>query len=358
MKTVRYGVVGAGWISQIAFLPSVHNSPNSVVTAIISGTSSTAKELAEFHDIPQVYSYDQYDEMLASDVIDAVYIALPNSMHADFAIRALNAGKHALVEKPLAVTLRECESMINAADRNDVYLGTAYRLHHDPENMRIYDRIHAEEIGQPRLFTSVFSFQADSSNHRLTAEHWGGPLQDIGIYCLNAARHIFKAEPIEVSAIMGYGDNDARFSEVHETVAVTLRFTGGRIAQFIASFGAADVDRIHVVGTLGDITIDPAFDFRRDIAWQLRKGEFRAESIADDTDHFGAQATYFSDCIIKSHPPVANGQEGLIDVKIMLAIERAVDTGMPQALDIPIHTRHPSLDTARSIKRTQRRLLL
>ena len=105
MAKIRYAVVGAGWISQIAFMPSVAQTENSEMTAIVTGNADKAKQLADFYGIKNVYTYEQYDEMLAGDIVDAVYIALPNSMHADYAIRALNAGKHALVEKPLAVSI-------------------------------------------------------------------------------------------------------------------------------------------------------------------------------------------------------------------------------------------------------------
>jgi predicted dehydrogenase len=193
--TVRYAVVGAGWISQIAFLPGVDLTGNSKTTALVSGNREAADLLAKFYDIPHVYSYDQYEEMLAADVVDAVYIALPNSMHADYATRAAKAGKHVIVEKPLAISVAECEAMIEAADAAGVFLMTAYRLHNEPGTVHALDLIRSGAIGDPRLFTSLFSFQAVADNHRLKASNWGGPLQDIGIYCLNAVRHVFADEP-------------------------------------------------------------------------------------------------------------------------------------------------------------------
>ena len=123
--TVRYAVVGAGWISQIAFLPGIGLTGNSMATALVSGSAQNAVKLAEFYGINHVYSYDRYDEMLNADVADAVYIALPNSMHAEYAIRAANAGKHVMVEKPLAVSEAECQAMIQAARNANVLLMTA-----------------------------------------------------------------------------------------------------------------------------------------------------------------------------------------------------------------------------------------
>jgi predicted dehydrogenase len=202
-------VVGAGWIAQEAFMPGVSQTGNSTITAIVSGSANNAAKLAEFYGVEHVFSYEQYDQMLASDVADAVYVALPNSMHADYAIRALRAGKHALVEKPLATTEAECEAMIAAANESGAYLMTAYRLHNEPGTVEVLERIRSGEIGDPRIFAAVFSFVASPHNHRLKAAYWGGPLQDIGVYCLNAARHIFAAEPIEAVAVRSFGNGSA-----------------------------------------------------------------------------------------------------------------------------------------------------
>ncbi|HXZ16315.1 MAG TPA: Gfo/Idh/MocA family oxidoreductase, partial [Roseiarcus sp.] len=194
---INYAVVGAGWISQIAFLPGVAQSGNSRVVAIVTGDRAKAQQLAEFHRVGAVVGYDGYDALLASSSIDAVYIALPNHMHADYAIRAARAGKHVLVEKPLAASEDEGLAMIAAARDAHVFLMTAYRLHNEPGTVAVLEHIRAGAIGRPLFFQSVFSFQMETSNHRLKAMAWGGPLQDVGVYCVNAARHIFAEEPIE-----------------------------------------------------------------------------------------------------------------------------------------------------------------
>lgn len=178
---IRYAVVGAGWISQEAFLPGVAQSGNSCVAALVTGDPGRVRPLAEFHGIPQVVSYAEYDALLAGDPVDvdAVYIALPNSMHADYAIRAARAGKHVLVEKPLSRTEAEARAMIAAAEAAGVFLMTAYRLHNEPGTIAVLEKIRAGAIGRPLFFQSVFGFQAKPGNHRLKAEHWGGPLQDM-----------------------------------------------------------------------------------------------------------------------------------------------------------------------------------
>lgn len=359
MDKVRYAVVGAGWISQIAFLPSVAQTGNSTVAALVSGSPEAARKLADFHAIPEVLDYARYDALLASDRIDAVYIALPNSQHADYTIRALKAGKHALVEKPLALTVAECEAMIAAAQSSGAYLMTAYRLHQDPGTIEVLERIRQGAIGTPRLFSSVFSFQTAAGNHRLRAEHWGGPLQDIGVYCLNAARHVFAAEPVEVFAMAGHCEGDPRFAEVEETLAVTLRFPGERLAQFLVSFGADALDNYTVVGTRGVLTVDPGYRFETDVAFTHRAGgEPVATHTAAPCDHFGAQTAYFSDCILTGTPPSSDGAEGLADVAVLRAIEASVNTGKPQPVTLPPRPRHPGPDTLRQVPRTDRRLVL
>ena len=169
MKKVRYAVVGAGWISQEAFMPSVDQTGNSEMTAIVTGNIEKSRKLADFYDIKHVYTYERYDEMLKAGVADAVYVALPNSMHAEYAIRAANAGIHALVEKPLAVTIAESEAMIAAATKAGVWLMTAYRLHNDAATLEVLDMVRRGDIGDPRLFQSILGFQANAGNHRLKA---------------------------------------------------------------------------------------------------------------------------------------------------------------------------------------------
>lgn len=339
-------------------MPAVSQTGNSTTTAIVSGSAANAAKLAEFYGVDNVFSYEQYDRMLASDIADAIYVALPNSMHADYAIRALRAGKHALVEKPLATTEAECEAMIAAADESGAYLMTAYRLHNEPGTVEVLERIRNGEIGDPRIFAAVFAFVASPDNHRLNPAYWGGPLQDIGVYCLNAARHIFAAEPIEAVAVTSFADGAATAGEVEESIAVTLRFPQGRLAQFIASFGADGADFYHVAGTKGNITADPGFRFETAVRMKLRQGAASTEKTFPQTDHFAGQTAYFSDCILNARAPEPDGREGLADVRALLAIERAARTGLPQKIDTPARQVHPTADMVRNLPTTDRRLVL
>jgi predicted dehydrogenase len=357
-KMIRYAVVGAGWISQEAFMPGVAQSGNSRIQAIVTGNLDKAKKLADFHGVPQVVSYADYDELLAGDTVDAVYIALPNSMHADYSIRAAKAGKHVMVEKPLAVTVAESELMIAAAQKAGVFLMTAYRLHNEPGTVALLEKIRSGAIGKPLFFQSVFSFQMAGGNHRLKTEHWGGPLQDVGVYCVNAARHVFGEEPIEATATLHQPKDDPRFVEVEASIAATLRFPSGGIAQIIASFGAAAVDGYRVTGSDAEIELDPGYRFETATTLRLRKNGVVEETPFPQVDQFGGQVAYFSDCIANGTPPEADGEEGLCDMRVLLAIEEAAKTGKPVEINSPKRPRHPTADMVRTRPITSKRLLV
>lgn len=358
MKKVRFAVVGSGWISQIGFLPGVAQTGNAEIVALVSGNRGNAGRLADFHGIPQIFSYDQYDDMLKSGAVDAVYIALPNSMHADYAIRAARAGVHALVEKPLATSVADGEAMIAAADKAGVWLMTAYRLHTEPGTLALLDMVRQGEIGDPRYITSAFSFQAAPSNHRLDPAHWGGPLQDVGVYCINAARHVFGEEPLEAVAMRSEDSNDPRFAGIEECISASLRFPGGRMAQFMASFGGDDLDMYRVVGTRGDIELSPGFRLDQAMVLRLTRGGKVTETRFPQVDHFSGMTAYFADCIQKGIRPEPDGGDGLNDVRALLAIEAAARTGQPQKIDAAPRPGHPAPSMARQFPPTSKRLML
>lgn len=324
---IRYAVVGAGWISQEAFMPAVVTTGNSCMQAVVSGSPDVARRLAAFHGIPEVLGYSDYDALVNSDRIDAVYIALPNDLHADFAIRALQAGKHVMVEKPLATSVAEVEAMIAAAGTSGAFLMTAYRLHNEPGTHAMLEAVRGGKIGDAVYFAATFGFQISPGNHRLKPGHWGGALPDVGVYCLNAARHVFAAEPVSVQAMASRPPHDTRFSEIDASLAVTLRFPGERLAQFFCSFGSALSETVRIIGTTGEIILDPAFRFESALRMRLRQGEDETYQTFHQVDHFAGQIGYFSDCILQGQPPEADGHEGLADMRALLAIDEATRTG-------------------------------
>jgi predicted dehydrogenase len=329
---VRYAVVGLGHIAQVAVLPAFQHARNSRLAGLVSGTPIKLRKLGKTYGVEHGWSYQEYDECLRSGLIDAVFIALPNDMHREYSIRAAEAGIHVLCEKPLAVTAEDCQAMIRAARQNKVKLMTAYRLHFEETNLRAIETVEAGKIGEPKYFHSSFSFEiTDPDNIRLKRKHGGGTLYDIGVYCLNAARHLFRAEPEEVFAISA-SSGDRRFREVDECTSVVLRFPGDRVATFITSFGSLDTDYFEIVGTKGSLRLEPAFDYTSERLMTVRAGEKEQRKTYAPRDHFGAEISYFSNCILKGQEPEPSGEEGLIDVRIVEAMYKSAKTREPVKL--------------------------
>ena len=340
-RPVRYAVVGLGHIAQVAVLPAFKHAPNSELAAIVSGEPAKLKTIARQYRVTRTSDYDGYDELLRSGDIDAVYIALPNDMHRDFAVRAAKAGVHILCEKPLAVTESDCRAMIEAARRHGVLLMTAYRLHFDPANLDAIRRIRAGELGDPRVFNSTFTMQVADGNIRVKRERGGGPLYDIGVYCINAARYLFGDEPTEVVAVADR-KKERRFQEVPETVSATMRFPGARLATFVTSFGAADMGRFEVVGTKGSLELDPAFDYAEGLREHVKGRRGTKSRSFSKHDQFAAELLYFSRCIHEGKEPVPSGREGLADVRIIQAMQRSIDAGRPVSLSNDRQRRRPT----------------
>jgi predicted dehydrogenase len=334
---LRYAVIGLGYISQIAILPAFANAKaTSKLSALVSNDDEKLKKLGRRYSVDLLCKYADIDKLFASGAIDAVYIALPNSLHREYAVRAAEAGLHVLCEKPMAVTSRDCERMIEAAQQHRVKLMIAYRLHFDPATLEVAEIAQSGKLGDLRFFTSQFSMQVGADNIRLKREMGGGPLYDIGIYCINAARTVFAAEPVEVMAT-AVTHNDPRFKEVPETVAVVMKFPHKQIASFTCSFGAADRGVYEVIGTKGYITVDPGYEYAEGLAYEMRIGEKTTSKKFKKSDQFAAELIHFSDCVLNDHQPEPSGDEGLADVRIIEAMNKSILNGKWVALDLPHH---------------------
>src|ERR1700751_5490889 len=211
-RKIRYAVVGLGHIAQVAILPAFKNTKNSELATIVSGESEKREKLGRKYRLKHVYSYEDYDRALAE--VDAVYLAVPNDMHREYAVRAAQAGVHVLCEKPMAVTADECRQMIDAADNNDVKLMIAYRLHFEAANLEAISLGESGKLGDLRFFTSEFAQQVAGDNVRVRDDvaKGGGPVYDMGVYCINAARYLFRAEPEAVFAVTA-NNGDKRFEK-------------------------------------------------------------------------------------------------------------------------------------------------
>jgi predicted dehydrogenase len=339
---VRYAVVGLGYISQIAVLPAFeHARGNSELVALVSGDAQKLKKLSKLYSVKRLYSYEQYADCLKSGEIDAVYIALPNNLHRAYTVAAAEAGIHVLCEKPMAFDEAECEEMIAATQEAGVKLMIAYRLHFESGNLNAIETIRSGKIGKPRIFTSVFSQQVKAGNSRLKKDVGGGALYDMGIYCLNAARYLFKAEPTEVFAWNTTPANDPRFREVPEMTTAVLKFPEDRIAHFTCSFGATDRSVFEVVGTKGSIKMDPAYEMAETLKSEITIGGRTTRKKFKKRDQFAPELVYFSDCILNNKQPEPSGQEGLADVRIIRTLLQSADANKPMSI-LPLRiTRRP-----------------
>jgi glucose-fructose oxidoreductase len=328
---IRYAVVGLGHIAQAAVLPAFgHASENSELVAIVSDDEKKRKQLGKRYKLSHLYDYSAYDECLESGAIDAVYIALPNHMHREYTVRAANAGIHVLCEKPMAVTEADCLAMIDAADQHRVKLMIAYRLHFEEANLKAIEYVKNGLLGEPKYFVSTFSMQA-KEGIRLRHETGGGTLYDIGIYCINAARYLLRDEPIEAVAWTG-NTGDPRFDEVDEMTSAILRFSGDRLASFTCSFGAADTSEYRIVGTEGDLRLEPAYEYAGKLTHFLTLGGKTKKEVFAKRDQFAPELVYFSNCIQRDCDPEPSGFEGLADVRIIEALYRSAAEGAPVQL--------------------------
>lgn len=342
-RKIRYAVVGLGHIAQAAVLPAfAHARRNSTLAALVSGDPKKRKALSKRYRLP-AFSYEQYEECLGR--VDAVYITLPNSMHAEFTIRAANAGVHVLCEKPLAVTVEECERMIRACREAGVKLMTAYRLHFEPVNIKAIEVVRRGRLGEPKIFTSTFSMTVRPGDIRTRREMGGGTLYDLGVYCINAARCLFRTEPKEV---FGCSVNSVpkKLPEIDETTAAILRFDGERIATFVTSFNAADAGSYEILGTKGHLKVDPAFEYAEGLAYELRIGGKTQKKKMPKSDQFAPELLHFSDCILRNREPEPSGLEGLQDVRIVQALYESAQTGKPVSIPPYRESKHPSTSQA------------
>jgi predicted dehydrogenase len=335
-KRIRYAVVGVGHIAQVAVLPAFKNAKeNSELVAIVTGSRIKGESIKEKYKKIEVVTYENYENFCRSGRADAVYIALPNDLHYEYSKIALNCGLHVLCEKPFTLEPQQAKELYQLARRKGLKLMVAYRLHFESSNLKAAEIARSKEIGELKYFTSHFSFQiADPENIRLKAARGGGPIWDIGIYCINAVRYLFRDEPLEVMA-MAEKSKDPRFREVDETVSVLLRFPKNRLASFVCSFGASDAAEYHLYGTKGHLRLTSAYEYIEGRTLEVQVDQEQRIHKYKKIDQFAPELLYFSDCVIRNRQPEPSGLEGMMDVRVILAILESIKTKRAVRLRAP-----------------------
>ena len=323
---VRYAMIGAGWFGQEAVLPAFRNARhNSRLAVIVSGDPTKRAELAKKYDVPAV-PYSDLTRVLASGDVDAVYVVTPNTEHEEPTLAAARHGVHVLCEKPLAESAAAADRMVAACNAAGVRLMTAYRLHFEKANLTAVEHVRQGKIGNPRLLNATYTSTVAEGNIRLDPAHGGHPLLDLGVYCVNAARYLFRDEPIEA---VGYevGRKGATAGGVPDMVAAVLKFPADRLAAISCGFAQAPVSHYRVVGTAGELELDPAFSYTGKKALALTIGHDTRKTMFPNVDQVAPEIEYSSDCLLGGRPPEPDGREGATDLRVIDAIRASVRDG-------------------------------
>ncbi|PYI82946.1 MAG: gfo/Idh/MocA family oxidoreductase [Verrucomicrobia bacterium] len=338
-KKIRYAVVGLGHIAQTAVLPAFEHAENSELAALVTGNPEKDRELSERYGV-KAYTYDDLEDALDAEQVDAVYIATPNILHREHTERTARAGAHVLCEKPMATTEEDCRAMMRAAEQNNVKLMIAYRLHFNDANLRAVELARSGELGELRYFGSLFGLQVKAGNIRVRKDLGGGTLYDIGIYCINAARYLFRDEPIEVVGLT-MNNGEERFAEVEEMTGALLRFPDERLAMFTCSFGSADVAQYDLIGTKGRLRLENAYEYLGELKCVTTIDGKTTEKIFKPGDQFAPELIYFSNCILNDRAPEPSDKEGLADVRVINAIYESAKTGQLKRIEPVPKQRRP-----------------
>jgi predicted dehydrogenase len=329
---MRWGVIGTGWVAR-TFLNALRESEQERVVALASREPERAAALAAEYGIAR--SYGAYAELLADPEVEAIYIGLPNSLHAEWAIASARAGKHVLCEKPLAVSQAEAETMFEAARAAGVWLMEAFMYRFHPQTLKIQELIAAGAVGQVRMIRAVFSFTvSDPANVRLSAELAGGALMDVGCYPVNFARMVAGAAPERVTATARW----AR-SGVDETLVGTLEYPSGATAQIMCSLSASRSHSAQVIGSAGIIEVEQAFTPPLDRPthirlWRGARGAELEEIEIAPANHYRLEAEAFGRLVQGGHDdpglpsmPLAETLDNLATLEALLLAARETDTG-------------------------------
>ena len=325
-RKIGFALAGLGNLSTHQLAPALQKTKFCRLTGIVTGHPAKAERWKAQYDIPDknIYNYDNMEKMADNPDIDVVYVVTPNGLHAEHSIKAARAGKHVLSEKPMEVSVAKCQQMIDACKQGGRQLAIGYRLHFEPNNVECVRLAREKVFGDLRMIDASFGFAiGDPTQWRLKHDlAGGGPLMDVGIYALQAARYLSGQEPVLVSAIETKTD-PVKFKEVEETIAWQMKFPGGIMAHCSTTYKFPGLDLFTAYAQQGWFELNPAYNYSGIRGLRSDGQPIQFPSI----DQFAAEMDDFAQCILNHQPTRVPGEEGLRDVRIMMAIYEAARTG-------------------------------
>lgn len=334
LSTMRAGkdklgvaLVGLGYYSTDLLAPALQQTKNCYLAGIVTGTPSKAAVWKEKYKIPDknIYNYQNFDQIANNPDIDVVYIVLPPSMHHEYTIKAANAGKHVWCEKPMAITAKECQEMIDACKKNKRSLAIGYRLHHEPNTIEYRRIVNQKLIGKVAQVNCAAGYYDNRTNHwKQKKEMGGGVLYDMGVYAIQGARLGAGMEPISIlSAKTSTTRPEVYKNGLDETTVARFEFPGGVLADIKTSFGE-NINFLDITCEKGAINMAPYSGYNG-IKGKSPLGEIyhpyqvpwqQAKQMDDDAN-----------AIMKAMPMLVPGEEGLRDIRIVEAIYKSANTG-------------------------------
>lgn len=328
-RKLGYAIVGLGGYGLGRIIPQFQNCQHSRLVALVSGDPAKARKVAQEYGVPErgIYSYSDFDRIRDNPDIDIVYICLPVFMHAEYTIRAAQAGKHVMCEKPMAINPAECEQMIAACRKAGKKLMIGYRSRFEPHNVEAIRLARAGAIGNIRYFRSEHGFVAGDANtwRMKKAQSGGGSLMDIGIYALQAARYMTGEEPVAVFAKETTNRSDPRFREVEDMIDFQLEFPSGAIGSCMSMY-SANRNQFVLMGDKGRIELEPATAYSGQRMWVGQERSDKTEVKPPPgpyANQWVGQLDHMAQCVMQNREPLVPGEEGLRDIRIIEAAYRS-----------------------------------
>lgn len=326
MKRLRWGLLSTARINR-ALLPPLRSSARNELTAVASRDLDRAQAYADERNIPRVFG--SYEAMLADPDVDVIYNPLPNSMHSEWTIKATEAGKHVLCEKPLANTLEEVDAITAAARKAGVVVMEAFMYRHHPQTLKVKELVESGAIGKLQLIRGSFTFKiTDEGDVRLNSSLGGGSIWDVGCYPISYARLIAGAEPVEV---FGW-QNTGAGSGVDESFFGQMRFPNEVHAQFDSGFRSPQRTHIELVGDKGNITVKTPFTPRLNEEIIVTNGDEKRIITTPGEDLYLGEVENMADAILDGKPPRMSLADSRNNVALILALLRSAKEGKPISL--------------------------